>query len=156
MNKELRKKLDDLIIPVVNAMGYELWGIELKPTSAGNILSVYIEAEAGVTLDDCGRISHQISGLLDVEDPINVKYNLEVSSPGLDRTLFTVDQYKRLIGKNVHVRLIASAPGERRNYVGKLVAVTDGEICVDVDGEKVDFTFDKIERTNLVPSLAKK
>ena len=156
MNKELRKKLEDLIVPVVIAMGYELWGIELKPTSVGNILSIYIEAEAGVTLDDCGRISHQISGLLDVEDPINVKYNLEVSSPGLDRTLFTVDQNKRMIGKNVHIKLIASAPGERRNYIGKLVAVTDSEISVEVDGERVDFTFDRIERTNLVPSLSKK
>lgn len=149
MDTDLRTKLERLILPIVQTFGYELWGMDLKPTTLGNTLRIYIESESGTTLDDCSKISHQISGVLDVEDPIAANYNLEVSSPGLDRTLFTPDQYKRMLGKNVRVKLFRGAPGERHNYVGKLITVTDEDITLEVDDKVVLLPFSKIEKTNV-------
>ncbi|MEN9461286.1 MAG: ribosome maturation factor RimP, partial [Pseudomonadota bacterium] len=98
--------LQQLFEPAVTALGYELVGVErLSFGRRGALLRVYIDSPTGITVDDCGRVSHQISGILDVEEPIKSDYTLEVSSPGLDRPLFALEHYVRFVGKEVSLRL---------------------------------------------------
>ena len=114
------------------------------------MLRVYIDHEDGITLDDCTSVSHQLSGVLDVEDPIRGHYDLEVSSPGLDRPLFTVEHYERFRGRKVRVKLAAKLDG-RRNHEGLLAGVRDAELILDVDGEIRNLPLDMIESARLVP-----
>ena len=90
--------LQDLLESVVSGMGYEFVGYELHGRGSGKVLRVYIDKKGGVMLDDCSRVSYQISAILDVEDPIQGHYSLEVSSPGLNRPLFTLEHYQQQIG----------------------------------------------------------
>jgi ribosome maturation factor RimP len=144
--------IEQLIRPVVEAMGYELWGLDFSPQGRGALLRVYIEAEQGITLDDCARVSHQLSGVLDVRDPIRVPYTLEVSSPGLDRPLFRPEQFQRYLGHRIRVRITGHMEG-RRNFVGELLAVRGGDILLRQDDTDYTLALKAIERARLVPQL---
>jgi ribosome maturation factor RimP len=144
--------LHRLLEPVISALGYELWGLELFSRGNRSLLRVYIDSGTGVSLADCERVSHQITGVLDVEDPIRGSYDLEVSSPGLDRPLFTVDQFRRYIDGEVRIRLKAKVMG-RRNIIGTVEAVADELISLRVDGESVSVPVDFIEKARLVPQI---
>jgi ribosome maturation factor RimP len=144
--------LEQLLRPVVKAMGYQFWGLDFSPQGRGALLRVYIEAEQGITLDDCGRVSHQLSGVLDVQDPIRAPYTLEVSSPGLDRPLFRPEQFRRYLGHRIRVRITGLVEG-RRNFVGELLAVRDGDILLRQDHTDYTLALEAIERARLVPQL---
>ncbi|MFQ5488942.1 MAG: ribosome maturation factor RimP [Gammaproteobacteria bacterium] len=146
------ERLQRLLEPVVNMLGYELVGIEYFPTGHHYILRVYIDKEAGITLDDCEIVSRQVSALLDVEDPIRGQYTLEVSSPGLDRPLFTPEHFSRFSGKQVKLRLSTPLNG-RRNYKGRLQGLDDGKVMLEVDGARVDLPLEDIEKARLVPEI---
>ena len=139
-----------LLEPVVTGLGYELVGVELAQGAGGSVLRVYIDSEEGITLDDCARVSHQVSGVLEVEDPVPGHYTLEVSSPGLDRPLFTPAHYERFTGEIVRLQLSRPLNG-RRKFKGRLAAASDREIVLEQDGETVHIPFDCIERGRLVP-----
>ncbi len=145
-------KLQELLEPTVTALGYELWGIEYLSQGKHTLLRVFIDSENGITVDDCARSSHQISGVLDVEDPIAGEYSLEVSSPGMDRPLFTLDQYRKYVGSEVSVRLRAAFEG-RRKFKGRLVGVEDEDVVVVVDEHEYLLPLDQIEKANVVPSF---
>lgn len=149
MDGNLTSKVVGLITPLVEALGYELWGCELKGLGKHTLLRVYIDSEHGVTLDDCAKVSTQISGILDVEELITEKYDLEVSSPGMDRQLFKVEHYARFIGNKVRIKLFAPHHG-RRNYVGEIKAVTASEVSIVIDEVVVIFPIANIEKANLV------
>jgi ribosome maturation factor RimP len=149
-------RLAGLIEPVVEGMGFELWGCEYLPRRRQSLLRVYIDRQEGVTLDDCGRVSHQLSGVLDVEDPIGVPYILEVSSPGLDRLLLNADHFRRFAGEQVKIKLKWLVEG-RRNIVARLRGVIDDRVLVDeqqTSREAVSYAIPlaAIERARLVPS----
>ncbi|HEC17166.1 MAG TPA: ribosome maturation factor RimP [Sedimenticola sp.] len=147
------ESLSRLIRQVVESMGYELVGVELLTgKKAGALLRVYVDREEGITLDDCAAVSHQVSGLLDVEDPIKENYDLEVSSPGLDRPLFYKEHYERFAGRKARIRLRAMLHGRRR-YEGVLAGVRDNEILLEVEGEQVELPLDQIETARLVPEF---
>jgi len=136
-------------------MGYELFGVELLSRGGslgGAILRVYIDAEAGITLDDCAAVSHQLSGVLDVEDPIQGHYDLEVSSPGLDRPLFTVEHFERFPGQRAKVRLATKLEG-RRHFEGRLAGVRGDRLCLEVDGVILELPLALIESARLVPEF---
>jgi ribosome maturation factor RimP len=138
---------------VVTPMGYELVGVEYRQRGrAGGLLRVYIDTPEGVTLDDCTAVSHQLSAVLDVEDPIPGHYDLEVSSPGLDRPLFGVDQFERFRGRRAKVRLSAKLGG-RRNYEGVLGGVEGEMLRIESDGETRELPLDLVESARLVPEL---
>ena len=86
----LEQNLQEMLQGAVEDLGCELWGIECQRTGRFMTVRLFIDKEGGVTVDDCADVSRQVSAILDVEDPIADKYNLEVSSPGLDRPLFTL------------------------------------------------------------------
>ena len=140
--------LERLIRPVVEGLGCTLWGIEYRPQKNSALLRVFIDREDGVSMDDCSRVSYQLSGVLDVEDPIPVAYTLEVSSPGLERALFYPEQYRQYIGQQVKVRLKWPVQ-DQRNYVGLIQGVTEDHLELDHDGTVVEIPFEAIHRTRL-------
>ena len=141
-----------LIEPAVETLGYELVGLEYLSQGKHSLLRVYIDSEDGITLDDCERVSHQVSGLLDVEDAIHGHYNLEVSSPGLDRPLFTVDHFHRFTGQQVKVKLTTPIEG-RKKFKGMICSVNDNIVVLEVDAQEVELPFSAIEKANLVPEI---
>lgn len=142
-------KLVAIIEPAVSALGYELVGVEHMPQGRHSLLRIYIDHEDGITVDDCGDVSHQVSAVLDVEDPIRGEYTLEVSSPGLERPLFTLEHYARFVDHQVEIRLHAQVHG-RRKFKGRILGVEGDEVLVDVEGEEQRFAFDNIDKAHLV------
>ncbi len=145
-------KLEDLLRPGVEALGFELWGVEYQSYGRNTNLRIYIDRENGITVDDCAKVSHQVSGVLDVEDPISGEYTLEVSSPGMDRPLYTLSQFERYIGSDVSVRLRMAFEG-RRKFQGRLVGIEGDEVVLRVDQEEYLLPFDQIDKANVVPQF---
>jgi len=146
---QANKQLQAIIEPAVTALGYELVGIELLSQGKHSVLRVYIDHEEGISVDDCADVSHQVSAVLDVEDPITGLYTLEVSSPGLDRPLFTEAHYQRYTGQQAEIRLRSPLEG-RRKFKGRLQSVQDGQVVIEVDGVEYSLSLDNIEKANLV------
>lgn len=146
-------KLVELVRKVVEPMGYELVGVEhVTGQGRAGLLRVYIDKEEGITLDDCEKVSHQLSGTLDVEDPIAGEYSLEISSPGLDRPLFELSQYERFVGQKVSIRLTHNLEGRRR-FKGVLKGIEGGDVLIEMDGETYVLPFDLIDTARLVPEF---
>ncbi len=141
--------LEALFAPIVEGLGFTLWGVELRSSQKHAHVKIFIDHEAGITVDDCSQVSHQVSGILDVEDPISVAYTLEVSSPGLERPLIKIEHYKKYIGQTIKVRL-SWAVNERKNYLGILKDVSDEDIVMEVDEEQIEFPFNSVKRANLI------
>jgi len=139
-----------LFEPVVESMGYELVGVEFQGAGAHGTLRIYIDRDCGVSLDDCAAISHQISGILDVEEPIKEAYDLEVSSPGIDRPLFKLADFERFAGKTARIKLAVGLLG-RKNFKGELQGVADSKlVTIEVDGEVFDLPYADIAKANLI------
>lgn len=144
------RDFSELFEPVVESMGYELVGVEFMGAGGHGTLRVYIDRDGGVSLDDCAAISHQISGILDVEEPIKQAYDLEISSPGIDRPLFKLSDFERFAGKTARIKLAAGLLG-RKNFKGKLHGVADSKrVTIEVDGEIFDLPYADIAKANLV------
>lgn len=144
------QQVAEMIKPLVEALDCELWGIEYLSQGKHSVLRIYIEKDPRVEIEDCEKVSRQVSGLLDVEDPISGKYTLEVSSPGMDRQLFELDQFQRFIGEQVAIKLARAFEG-RKKFQGLLVGVEGDEIVVQIDGEEYLLPFETIDKANIVP-----
>ncbi|SCZ64098.1 ribosome maturation factor RimP [Photorhabdus luminescens] len=138
-----------MISAPVKALGFELVGLEFIRARVST-LRIYIDSENGITVDDCADVSHQVSAVLDVEDPISVLYNLEISSPGLERPLFTAEHYQRFIGEEVSL-VLRIAMQNRRKWLGIIKTVNGEMITVTVDGKDEVFALSNIQKANLVP-----
>lgn len=145
-------QLQALLEPTVTAMGYELWGVEYHASGKHRQLRVFIDREQGIDVDDCARVSHQISGVLDVEDPISGNYRLEVSSPGMDRPLYTQAQYRMYLGALLRVKLKYPFEG-RRKYEGRLVELENDEVSIAVGEDVYILPWEQIDRANVVPEF---
>jgi ribosome maturation factor RimP len=146
----LREKLIALTEPLLGQLGYELVDLEYSPGRMRAQLRLFIDRTGGIGLDDCERVSREISALLDVEDPVPTGYALEVSSPGLDRVLRTPAHFQRFVGERVRVELLNPRDGRRR-YTGRLAALNDAGIELEVDGAMVAVPFAQIGRARLAP-----
>jgi ribosome maturation factor RimP len=146
----LRERLIALIEPVLGRLGYELVELEYAAGRAHALVRLFIDAPAGVGLDDCARASREVSAFLDVEDPIPSAYTLEVSSPGFDRVLRTQAHFGRFVGSRVFVELKEPRAGRRR-YTGTLLTVDGAGIALEVDREHVAMAFTEIGRARLAP-----
>jgi ribosome maturation factor RimP len=169
----LRERLLELIEPLLVRLGYELVDIEYAATRSEATLRVYIDwpdgklpdgktvlpddetrAFDGIGVEDCETVSRELSALLDVDDPIELPYQLEVSSPGLDRVLRTPRHYQRFLGERVHMELATARDGRRR-YTGTLVSADEDGIELNVDGMKVMARLVEIGQTRLAPIFPK-
>ena len=149
-----KEKLGEIIAPLVGDLGLEFVGVEFSPSSGNSMLRVYIDApERPVVIEDCERVSREISALLDVNDPIAGRYTLEVSSPGIDRPLFTPQQFARFVGSEVKINTALPVDGRRR-FQGVLRAVDDERVNVDQDGKDVAIAHANIIKAKLVPDYA--
>lgn len=152
----MRERLLAVLEPVVEGLGYEL--VELEFKAGAGVLRIFIDRpepgdeEEGVTLDDCERVSHQVSAVLDVEDPIPGAYNLEISSPGLERPLRKPAHYERFLGERAKVELAVPQDGRKR-YTGFLRSVEDGHLVIEVDGQEHRLPLGDIERARLAPQF---
>lgn len=146
----LDKELQKLLLPTITALGYELVGVERLSQGGHLLVRVYIDNPAGIQLSDCEKVSHQVSGLLDVQDPIPGHYMLEVSSPGLERPLFTLEHFIRFIGCKISVRLNRPL-ATRRNFTGLLQQVQDHNIMMMVEDTEYNLPYEQIEKAHLVP-----
>lgn len=149
---KLEQNLSDMLSPAVEALGYELLGIEFVRAGKHSILRLFIDHPDGINVDHCAEVSHQVSAVLDVEDPITTEYNLEVSSPGLDRPLFKESHYLKAVGEVVSVRL-KLAQDNRRNFKGKLLACDNNMITLEVDGETFELVISNIDKGNIEPQF---
>ncbi|OOE85467.1 MULTISPECIES: ribosome maturation factor RimP [Salinivibrio] len=148
----LEKQLTELLAAPVEALDYELVGLEFVRAGQHSTLRIFIDHDNGITVDDCADVSRQVSAVLDVEDPITVAYNLEVSSPGVDRPLFTADHYQQFIGHEVNI-VLKMAMQNRRKWKGEILSVDGDTITVRVDGQDEAFALSNIAKANLVPSF---
>jgi len=148
----LRERLNRLIEPAVESLGYELVLLEFSPGLQTGTLRLYIDTPEGVALEDCEKVSREIAALLDVEDPIQKAYRLEVSSPGLDRKLKSAVDFERFAGFEADLRLRETLNGRRR-FVGVLSQGQNGKFALDYEGGRLEFTADEVERARLVPKL---
>ena len=142
------QKLLDLFEPEITAMGFEILGIELIKNGHISVLRVYIDKFEGVNINDCALVSQQLTGLLDVKDPIKAQYNLEVSSPGIDRPLFTDEQLKKHIGHIVMIKLREKYKGKRK-VIGVLEAVDNLEITIRCNENNEKIPSELIDKAKL-------
>jgi ribosome maturation factor RimP len=148
----LEQRLTEMLRPSVEDLGYELVGIEYIRAGKHSTLRVYIDQEAGILVADCAVVSRQISAIMDVEDPISNEYTLEVSSPGLERPLFSAAHYQAFIGEEVRLQL--RMPIQNRRKWKGVIASVDGEIIgVNVDGKEERFALSNIQKANIVPKF---
>jgi len=149
---QLERKLTEMLIAPVEALGFELVGVEFVRAGKHSILRVFIDHEDGIDVDNCADASHQISAVLDVEDIITAEYNLEVSSPGMDRPLFNSAHYALVVGETITVKLSIPQNG-RRNFKGLLLKCENDTILVKVDNDEFSLAIANIEKGNLVPNF---
>ena len=148
------EQIQALLAPTVASLGLELLGVEFVPSGHSALLRLYIDAPGRhVGIEDCEAASREVSALLDVEDPIESEYTLEVSSPGIDRPLFTVEQFARYIGEQAKLTLRLPQDGRRR-FSGRIVGAAEGRVRFDVEGVgEISVASENIEKARLQPDL---
>ena len=148
---KIADKVFTIINPIVIDMGYELLGIEYVASGKHSVLRLYIDSEEGVGVNDCETVSRQVGAIMDVEEPITGQYNLEVSSPGIERPLFVISHYQRFLGHDVCLRTYRPIDG-RRNFTGSIGSVGESSNTIELVTElgSVTLEIDLIEKANLV------
>lgn len=148
MNKDaLIKQIETLVQPIADELNYELYYVEYVKEDGEFYLRIYIDKPEGISLTDCENLSRRVSDVLDVEDPIKDSYYLEVSSPGLNRGLYTDEHFKKFVGREVLVKLKSALNGAK-SIKGILTEVDDESITVEGE-EKVKIVKEKIKSANL-------
>lgn len=145
--------IENLVAPIIETLGFELWGIDFFGSMRPALLRIYIDSKNGyISLDDCTKVSREISAILDVEDLITGSYKLEISSPGLERSLFKIEHFQRFIGSHVQIRLYAPENGQKK-FSGLIKNIQDNNIVLEIENtaEKIlVIPFEKIEKANLL------
>ena len=146
-------RLQTLLEPVINDLGYELIGVEYLSNPKNRVVRVYVDHESdGVGLEDCERVSREVSALMDVEEPVPGQYTLEVSSPGVERPLFTGAHFARFVGETAAVQL-AVPLNNRRRFKGVILRADDASVVLSVDGEEVELAVADLAKAHLAPDL---
>jgi ribosome maturation factor RimP len=149
---KFEQKLTELLRPAVEETGKSLLGVEYISAGNNSILRLFIDHENGIDVDDCAEVSRQVGALLDVEDPISSEYNLEVSSPGVDRPLFEIAHFQAVVGEIVNIKLSIPLNG-RRKFKGPLVAIENNNLIIEVDSIDYEMPIGNVDKANLVAKL---
>ncbi|NBV75004.1 MAG: ribosome maturation factor RimP [Methylococcaceae bacterium] len=148
--KQAPEHILNLIEPVVEGLGYECVGVEYNPHPQHGMLRIYIDGPDGILLEDCSKVSHQVSGVLDVEDPIEGNYHLEISSPGEDRPFFKLSQFERFTGSTVAINLF-QAIEKRRKITGVIIGVEADNVVIEEGEKQYRIPFQAMSKARLVP-----
>ena len=149
------RELANLLAPAATALGLELAGVERVASRGGGMVRAYLDAPGrAVTLEDCEAASREFSALLDLNDPISGRYTLEVSSPGLERPLFTPAQFARFVGEEARVELVVASEGRRR-LQGRILAVAGERITLEHDGVPVEVAHGNVAKAHLKPDYGR-
>jgi ribosome maturation factor RimP len=153
--RSLVDALEDLCRPVVENLGYQFWGLQFAPKAKQSLVRVFIDLPEGISVDDCAVVSHQVAGVLEVENILQSGYSLEVSSPGLDRLLFKLSQYRPYCGSFITLQVSPSASGLPKKMKAKLLVVDELKevICVEWEKKTLEIPFLQIEKARLVPEF---
>ncbi len=146
---KFEQKLTDMLRPAVEETGKELLGVEFISAGNNSVLRLFIDHDNGINVDDCAEVSRQVGAILDVEDPISSEYNLEVSSPGVDRPLFELSHFQQVIGETINVKLSMPLNG-RRKFKGILTAIENDTLIIEVDGIDYELVINNVDKANLV------
>ena len=145
----LRPDIQGLLEPLIVSLGFELWGCEYLSQGQYSLLRIYIDKQDGISLNDCELVSREISAVLDVEDPIQGNYSLEISSPGIPRPLFIKEHYNRYIGSQVTLKLRQPVRGSRK-LAAKIVSVGANSVELDFGDARINVEFSEILKANLI------
>ena len=148
--KRIEEKTYNLLEDYLQSLGYELVFVEFTNENRGWVLRLYIDKEDGVNIDDCVKVSETVDPLLDVEDFIKASYNLEVSSPGVNRPLRKREHFEKVIGEKIKVVLKEPLENKRRNFKGKLIDVKSDSILMEVKNGDIEFLLKDIKKANLI------
>jgi ribosome maturation factor RimP len=146
--------LHEKLVSLASSMGYELIGVEMLPQGGQVVFRLYVDSPNGITVDDCSKVSHQVSALFDVEEPVQGRYILEVSSPGIDRPLFELDQYRKQVGNRIKVKLYVPID-QRRQFKGILKRVEGDVIVLQVEDsdQEISLPYSAIEKANVIGEI---
>lgn len=144
------QQIEDMLQSTVTALGYGLWGVEHVSQGRHSVVRVYIDGPNGITVSDCAAVSEQVSSILDVEDPITGEYTLEVSSPGMDRLLFKLEQYSGYVGEIVELRLRSAFEG-RRKFKGTLKGIEGEDVVIQIDDHEFLLPYGAIDKARVQP-----
>ena len=146
------QQITDMLETTIEALGFALWGVEYLSQGRHSLVRIYIDAPNGITVDDCATVSEQVGGVFDVEDTITGEYTLEVSSPGMDRLLFKLEQYPGYVGEIVELRLRGAFEGRRR-FKGVLKGIEGEEVVIQVDDHEYLLPHSAIEKARIQPRI---
>ena len=146
------QQITDMLEATIEALGFDLWGVEYLSQGRHSLVRIYIDAQKGISVDDCAAVSSQVGSVFDVEDPISGEYTLEVSSPWMDRLLFRLDQYAGYIGEKVELRLRSAFEG-RRKFKGILKGIEGDDVVIQVDDHEYLLPHSAIEKARVQPRI---
>jgi ribosome maturation factor RimP len=146
--------LHEKLVSLIGSMGYELIGVEMLPQGGQVVFRLYVDSPNGITVDACSKVSHQVSALFDVEDPVQGRYILEVSSPGIDRPLFELEQYQKQVGSRIKVKLYMPID-QRRQFKGILKRIEGDVIVLQIEDsdQEVSLPYSAIEKANVIGEI---
>lgn len=149
---KLEQVIFELLAPSIASLGYELLGIEYLPQGKHSVLRLFVDSDDGIQLGDCEKVSRQVSGILDVEDPLKGQYSLEVSSPGMERPLFTSEQFAKFIDARVRIKLQIKHEGRKR-ITGLVKAVEEDVIVIHDSDDDIELRINitDMDRAQLIP-----
>tara|TARA_B110000240_G_scaffold92481_1_gene105027 strand:- start:331 stop:771 length:441 start_codon:yes stop_codon:yes gene_type:complete len=144
----LKNEITDIIKPTIISMGYELWGLSIGQQNNSLKFTLYIDSKDGINIDDCVKVSNQVSHILDIDDEFNAEYILEVSSPGFDRVLITQDHFEKYINEKVKMKLKWLVQN-RKNIKGLITSVTSEHVVISDDKDSYEIKYDSIDSARL-------
>jgi ribosome maturation factor RimP len=147
-----KQTIELMLQPAVESLGYVLWGVEQLKQGRYSVLRIYIDHPEGISVEDCEKVSRQVELVLDVENPINGEYTLEVSSPGMDRPLYHLAQYQQFQGETAEIKLRTAMDG-RKNFTGVIQAIEECAVVLEVEGKTFVLQNDNIVKAHLVPQF---
>ncbi len=154
MRKDVENKLEELCRPVARSMGLEVVQVQYRHESEGWVLRILVDKDVGVTVDECGSLSRELSDVLDVEDLIENHYRLEVSSPGLDRPLVSLNDFEKYAGNQINLTTKRPIDGQR-NFKGQLIGVKENLVLLKNNGDSHELEWSEVEHANLIPDWDK-
>lgn len=146
---EVVERVQEILGPILDSLGLFLWDIEFKMEGPRWLLRIYIDSESGVSIEDCEAVSRDIGTALDVEDIITHSYTLEVSSPGLDRSLSRPEHFRRFIGSRIKVKTFQPVEGQKA-FRAEIAGLNDGMLRLRLDsGAEIDTPLTNIAKASL-------